>query len=63
MFKRASVHDRNKDEFINIDERLAPYGDADQGREPRERVVAGPVTRPAQHLGVEGPIAPLHLVK
>ncbi len=63
MFRRASAHSGNEDEFIDIGERLAPYGDPDLSPEPRERIVAAPVTQPDQPLGVDGPIAPLHLVK
>ena len=44
MFKRSSVQPSNEDEFINIDERLAPYGDGggDLSPEWQERFVAAP---------------------
>ena len=61
MFKRASVHGES-DEVVDIDERLAPYGEADLSPDWQERFVVADIRR-AQHLRGDEPAAPLHLVR
>lgn len=42
MFKRANPQSGNDDEFIDISERLAPYGDGDLMPDRQERLDAAP---------------------
>jgi hypothetical protein len=62
MFKRANGNHKDEDEFIDIGERLAPYGDAGLDPGSPDRVIAA-VIQPTHLAGVDTAPAPLHLVK